>query len=244
MTGGPIARGESTMSEARTSQGPGPAVPADPRLMALLHARLDGELTPAEALELEERVAGDPVARELAGQMDRLSEFAASAQVAAPPGLAGRVLSRLGDEPAGATAVSWLRGLFAPPVRGIPALVRAAALVILALLLARWSIPVSGGPGRAPDVPGTAENGVVPWRFEFEAPAAHTVCLVGDFNDWKVCEAPLVRDDQSGRWVLQIDLPRGRHEYMFVVDDSWVTDPGADMKRDDGYGNQNAVIYL
>ena len=40
-------------------------------------------------------------------------------------------------------------------------------------------------------------------------------------------------------------LPRGRHQYMFVVDDQeWQTDPRADVRVDDGFGNQNAVVFL
>lgn len=232
------------MSDERQGQGSGSATPADEQILALLHARLDGELTPDGACELEARLANDPESRRLADQFNRLSDLASAARVSAPADFAGRVMARMVDRPPESQAAQWLRRLFGRSDVGFPALARAAVLVILALLLARWSVPVTGGPGRAPEAPRVADSGVVPWRFEFEAPAAHTVCLVGDFNDWKVCEAPLVRDGLSGRWVLQLELPPGRHEYMFVVDDSWVTDPGADMKSDDGFGNQNAVIYL
>lgn len=81
-------------------------------------------------------------------------------------------------------------------------------------------------------------------RFVLQAPAAQKVCLVGDFNQWKLCEVPMTKD-ADGHWVADVRLPRGRHQYMFVVDDQeWQTDPRADVRVDDGFGNQNAVVFL
>lgn len=85
---------------------------------------------------------------------------------------------------------------------------------------------------------------VVTHRFVLQAPAARKVCLVGDFNQWKLCEVPMTKD-ADGHWVADVRLPRGRHQYMFVVDDQkWQTDPRADVKVDDGFGNENAVVFL
>jgi 1,4-alpha-glucan branching enzyme len=80
-------------------------------------------------------------------------------------------------------------------------------------------------------------------EFRFEAAGAEEVCLVGDFNQWKVCATPLVRKKEEV-WTVRIPLARGRHEYMFVVDGEWLTDPTAPFHVDDGFGNQNAVLYL
>ena len=217
--------------------------PPDERLLRLLHARLDGELGPDEARELETRRSADPEADRLARAFEGLNRMAREDRVTAPLGMTTRVLARLSDEtPAPAGSPIWLARLFGGRPAAAPAMIRAALLVILALLLARWSVRTPVGPTGSPPAPQTAE--IVPHRFEIEAPDARRVCLVGDFNGWKICEAPLRRDPESGRWALQIEIPRGRHEYMFVVDDGWVTDPGADMRIDDGFGNQNAVIYL
>ena len=79
--------------------------------------------------------------------------------------------------------------------------------------------------------------------FRLEAPGAQQVCLVGNFNRWKVCATPLerVREDL---WQISVELERGRHEYMFVVDNEWVSDPRAAVHVDDGFGNRNAVLIL
>ena len=37
----------------------------------------------------------------------------------------------------------------------------------------------------------------------------------------------------------------GIHEYMFVVDGAeWITPPGAEGYRDDGFGSRNAVVTV
>jgi hypothetical protein len=80
-------------------------------------------------------------------------------------------------------------------------------------------------------------------QFVFEAQDAREVCLVGNFNRWHVCSTPMVHAGE-GRWQVALDLPAGKHEYMFVVDNTWVSDPEAPLHVDDGFGNQNAVLLL
>jgi len=83
----------------------------------------------------------------------------------------------------------------------------------------------------------------VRYEFHLRAPDASEVCLVGDFNAWKVCD---VRLEHVGEdlWTVALQLPRGRHEYMFVVDGRWTTDPAAVLYNDDGFGDKNAVVLL
>jgi hypothetical protein len=86
-----------------------------------------------------------------------------------------------------------------------------------------------------------AGPGTVRYEFTVRAARAQTVCLAGDFNDWKVCEAPLTRIGED-TWSITVDLPRGRHEYMFVIDDQWIPDPHAVGYSDDGFGSRNSLI--
>lgn len=79
--------------------------------------------------------------------------------------------------------------------------------------------------------------------FVLVAPSAHSVAVAGDFNEWQPSRAPL--DNRDGVWTLTIELRPGRYEYMFLVDGKqWVTDPAARLRRDDGFGNQNAILEL
>lgn len=77
--------------------------------------------------------------------------------------------------------------------------------------------------------------------FVFVAPQAAKVSLVGDFNDWDASRAPLVRVPNSGLWRIAVPLQAGRHLYQFVVDGTWLPDPGAPLAGDDGFGRTNSV---
>jgi len=79
--------------------------------------------------------------------------------------------------------------------------------------------------------------------FTIQAGQADKVCLAGDFNQWRVCEAPLERVGED-TWTISVELPPGRHQYMFVVDGRWVTDPHALGYINDGFGHKNAVVVI
>ena len=61
-------------------------------------------------------------------------------------------------------------------------------------------------------------------EFSCRAPHAGVVCLAGTFNDWDRTATPLTRRP-DGTWAVILDLPPGRYEYKFVVDDRWCCDP-------------------
>jgi 1,4-alpha-glucan branching enzyme len=80
--------------------------------------------------------------------------------------------------------------------------------------------------------------------FVFYAPKAKSVSLVGTFNDWNPEKTPMNRG-KDGTWSVQVSLPQGRHEYLFLVDGSrYESDPNALELRQDGMGNENAVLRL
>jgi hypothetical protein len=63
-------------------------------------------------------------------------------------------------------------------------------------------------------------------RLVLEAPTASRVALAGDFNGWSRTATPLHATSRVGVWSAVVALPRGRHRYAFVVDDSqWVPAP-------------------
>ncbi|MDZ7756569.1 hypothetical protein [Rhodohalobacter sp.] len=82
-------------------------------------------------------------------------------------------------------------------------------------------------------------------RFIYFDEEAETMAVAGDFSDWD--PVSLTRDEVNGKtvWTGMIPVVRGEHHYMFVKNgNEWVTDPLADVKVDDGFGNKNAVLYL
>jgi chromosome partitioning protein len=75
--------------------------------------------------------------------------------------------------------------------------------------------------------------------FSLEAPDAHRVQLVGDFNGWAVDEM-----DHVGRfWKKFVSLQPGRYQYRFIVDGQWQSDPLNELKEPCP-GGHNSVIEL
>jgi 1,4-alpha-glucan branching enzyme len=56
--------------------------------------------------------------------------------------------------------------------------------------------------------------------FDFYAPSAGEVFVVGEFNDWNTTSMPLHRS-VDGNWHLELMLPAGIYRYKFIVDSAW-----------------------
>ncbi len=59
------------------------------------------------------------------------------------------------------------------------------------------------------------------------APDAGEVFVAGTFNEWKLDEVFLKRDN-SGRWSVDLELAPGRYEFKFIVDGQWCCEPGCE----------------
>ena len=64
-------------------------------------------------------------------------------------------------------------------------------------------------------------------RFELDAPMAHRVFVAGSFNAWKP-EATSMTRKGAGRWLAEVAIAPGRHEYKFLVDGRWCCGVGPD----------------
>lgn len=85
------------------------------------------------------------------------------------------------------------------------------------------------------------EGGV---KFVLQAPRARRVAIVGDFNHWDAGKDILEGPDDQGVWSKVVLLPKGRYEYLFLIDQkAWVPDPAA-FASDDGLGGTNSVILV
>jgi hypothetical protein len=149
----------------------------------------------------------------------------------APEGFKTRVLASLPDQPDS----HWLRrirDLWHPAWRwALPAATGALAAALLAVG-AIHSLDFSRGD-------------LVPVTFEFHAPGAQRVEVVGSFTEWQPEGIPLEGPDGSGHWSATVRLPAGLHEYLFLVDrTAWETDPKAATHRPDGFGLENALLQI
>lgn len=60
-------------------------------------------------------------------------------------------------------------------------------------------------------------------QFSFFRPGASKVFLTGDFNDWRVDQLPMVRQE-DGHWLLRLRLQAGDYKFRYVADGLWYTD--------------------
>lgn len=82
-------------------------------------------------------------------------------------------------------------------------------------------------------------------RFVLLAPSASSVSLVGDFNDWQKGATPLRPAGAAGVWAVSLPLPRGLHQYAFIVDGTqWTPDPATSTTVTDDFGTTTSVIAV
>ena len=71
---------------------------------------------------------------------------------------------------------------------------------------------------------------------------ADQVSVAATFNNWSPTKNPMRYLD--GCWITEINLPPGKHQYKFVVDGSWISDPANPNNVDDGAGDVNSVVVI
>ncbi len=151
-----------------------------------------------------------------------MAEVALGAQPARPARTEGKI-----------GIIGWLtrpRNVRVSPLTGGLAAAAVAALILL--------------PGMRQEQVADVADATIYVQFVMEAPSARTVAVAGDFNDWGG-EHELSDPDGDGVWTGRVAVQPGIHEYMFVIDGAeWVTPPGAEGYRDDGFGSRNAVVTV
>ena len=77
-------------------------------------------------------------------------------------------------------------------------------------------------------------------KFEYSAPEAKEVSLVGNFNQWKSQANPM-KKDKKGIWKVTLSLEPGRYEYRFIADGNWENDPSCSSCAANEFGGENCV---
>lgn len=78
--------------------------------------------------------------------------------------------------------------------------------------------------------------------FALSAPAAASVAVIGDFNDWNPTAIPLERS--NAQWTVTLQLKPGRYRYSFVVDGTrWQADPATPAAMDE-FGTPTSVVTV
>lgn len=80
-------------------------------------------------------------------------------------------------------------------------------------------------------------------EFRISAPQARSVGIAGDFNNWKP-DTLIAKKDKKGTWKATLTVPSGTYEYKFVVDGSWIVDPGCSRRTVNSFGSENCVLVV
>ena len=93
-----------------------------------------------------------------------------------------------------------------------------------------------------------ATNGhqvTTPVVFYYTGKEARSVAVMGSFNHWNPKGHELTRHPETGQWSLAVNLPPGKHDYVFIVNgDKVYQDPAADMVVEDDFGKRNSVLFV
>jgi 1,4-alpha-glucan branching enzyme len=76
--------------------------------------------------------------------------------------------------------------------------------------------------------------------FRIVAQDAQHVLLVGDFANWQERPIPMIKG-WDGSWTATVILPRGRHQYLFIVDGNLREDPDCSKRVPNSSGGFNMV---
>jgi hypothetical protein len=239
------------------------------RKMEMLRKFIDGELSPNEEAEALRQMADDTEMRKML-RFERSLFYTLrrddSEYIDVPDHFADNVMQKIEEMKTPGTSVNLsteeagmtdrikriLGGVLEPRrVTMRPAWIAMAAIFVITAIFFLPEVqtieqaPVAQTDDiRSPQLVAYEEETV--WvRFVFFDDEAEHVSVAGDFSDWEPVE--LNREMSGDRliWTGMIQATRGEQRYMFIKNgEEWVTDPFADVQRDDGFGNKNAVIYL
>ena len=107
---------------------------------------------------------------------------------------------------------------------------------VTGLRLDSWSTDIIA---RKLALPRPSLQGVITFRLRGHA-NARIVALAGSFNNWNQSQLLFAREGDE--WVCRVNLKRGKHEYKFIIDGDWITDPNNPKIVSDDRGNQNSLL--
>ena len=81
-------------------------------------------------------------------------------------------------------------------------------------------------------------------RFELSAEPGSQVCIAGTFNSWNPTTNPLKEKPDGGHFKVTLGLEEGTHEYKFIVNGRWMSDPKCPEFIADGCGAMNSVLKV
>jgi len=78
--------------------------------------------------------------------------------------------------------------------------------------------------------------------FQVSADPGSDVFVTGTFNNWNPFQCRMLDESGTGIFRIALKLPPGRHEYKFVVNGEWRSDPNYPDWVVNEHGTLNSVI--
>lgn len=81
-------------------------------------------------------------------------------------------------------------------------------------------------------------------KFEIHAKPGSVVAVAGTFSKWKANDYKM--EDKAGEGVFTrfVLLPKGRHEYKFIINGEWSVDPNCGEWAPNEHGTLNSIISV
>ncbi len=90
----------------------------------------------------------------------------------------------------------------------------------------------------------TTKTGTKRVTFTVQAEPNSQVYLAGSFNAWDSAKKAMLDKKGTGLFSAMVMLPKGTHEYKFVVNGQWQLDSLCPECAPDGFGSLNSVITV
>jgi hypothetical protein len=79
--------------------------------------------------------------------------------------------------------------------------------------------------------------------FELTERPGCDVFVAGTFNGWDPGKTRL-KPTGDGLYRASVRVPKGKHEYKFVIDGTWITDPACSQCVSNDLGTLNSVLMV
>lgn len=80
--------------------------------------------------------------------------------------------------------------------------------------------------------------------FRLNGKKSDVVYLAGSFTDWDGRAKKMKYDPEQKAHKLVISLPKGEHEYKFILNGEWCVDPSCPNWRLNKTGTMNSVVQV
>ncbi|MFH1709992.1 MAG: isoamylase early set domain-containing protein [bacterium] len=81
-------------------------------------------------------------------------------------------------------------------------------------------------------------------KIKFQSPMdCSEIKIAGDFTEWEKGAIYMSKPGRSGEWMASVKIAPGEHQYRFLIDGNWFTDPTTEHMMSP-FGSENSVLRV